>query len=78
MPLNFLVTDADLNLIDDWRTEHLNTCTLVDPGVDNTARQVGAIGGAETYEFTGTGLGTICKISCACGESFDFTDYASW
>ncbi len=38
----------------------------------------GAIGGAITYSFTPTAIGTIIKISCYCGESEDLTSYDNW
>lgn len=38
----------------------------------------GAIGGGMTYSFTPTGLGTIVKVQCGCGDSFDVTDYDNW
>jgi len=38
----------------------------------------GAIGGRLTYTFTGTSLGLISKVKCACGEEVDLTDYTDW
>lgn len=35
---------------------------------------VGAIGGAYTFCFTPTGLGTITEVKCADGTSLDLTD----
>lgn len=37
-------------------------------------RNVGAIGGAYTYEFVPTSLGTIGTIKCTCGAKFTFSD----
>jgi hypothetical protein len=36
---------------------------------------VGAIGGAYTFCFTPTGLGTIEVVKCADGTELDLTDY---
>ena len=35
---------------------------------------IGAIGGAYTFCFTPTGLGTITEVKCADGTSLDLTD----
>lgn len=39
---------------------------------------VGAIGGAYTFQFTSTGLGSIIKVLCADGTELDLTDYDSF
>lgn len=36
-----------------------------------------AIGGAETFSFTPTGIGVVVKVEYL-GESLDVTDYSSW
>lgn len=41
-------------------------------------RNVGAIGGAYTYEFTPTSLGTVSKVRCSCNVTLDVSDYDSW
>ena len=41
-------------------------------------RYSGAVGGAYTFEFTPTGLGTVVRCRCACGESVDVSDYNEW
>jgi hypothetical protein len=38
----------------------------------------GAIGGAISYKFTQTTVGTIVKAMCACGKEEDITDYRGW
>jgi hypothetical protein len=38
----------------------------------------GASGGAITYQFTPTSLGTVVKVKCECGMEADITDYRSW
>lgn len=39
---------------------------------------MGAIGGAFTYEFTPTSLGTVNIVRCACKDKIDVSDYDSW
>lgn len=38
------------------------------------SRYVGAIGGADTWMITPTGIGSIIKVRCACGATLDLTD----
>lgn len=37
-----------------------------------------AIGGRYTFSFTPTTLGTVAKVTCACGENIDLTNYEEW
>lgn len=37
-------------------------------------RNSGAIGGAYTYEFTPTSIGTFGRVRCSCGRCFDFRE----
>lgn len=41
-------------------------------------RYSGAIGGAFTWEFTPTSLGTVSTLKCSCGEQIDVSDYDEW
>ncbi len=42
-------------------------------------KNVGAIGGKFTYEFTPTSLGIVVIVRCnICKEKTDVTDYESW
>jgi len=36
------------------------------------------IGGAYTYKFTPTGLGTVIVVRCVNGNKIDLTDYDNW
>ena len=36
------------------------------------------IGGAFTYKFTPTGIGTMLIVKCVNGNSIDLTDYDNW
>lgn len=38
-------------------------------------RYSGAIGGAYTWCYTGTSIGVVVTVECACGEKFDVSDY---
>ena len=38
----------------------------------------GASGGAITYQFTPTTLGTVVRVRCECGQEEDITDYRAW
>jgi hypothetical protein len=42
---------------------------------DGSVRYTGAIGGAYTWQFTPTTLGTVTKVVCSCGEVLDVSDY---
>jgi len=39
---------------------------------------VGAIGGAYSFCFTPTGLGTMVVVKCADGTELDLTEYEYW
>ena len=56
-----------------WLAEHDKTCRMA--GNRNT----GAIGGRLTYSFTPTSLGTVTKVTCACGKGeIDLSHYEDW
>lgn len=50
-----------------WLNVHDLTCRY--------AGKEGAIGGKLTFCFTPMSLGTVIKVSCACGAEHDLTDY---
>ena len=58
-----------------WMKEH-DEARHIKPGQKH--RYSGAIGGAYTFEFTGTSLGTCVHVRCSCGEEIDVTDYDNW
>lgn len=37
-------------------------------------RYVGAVGGADTFHLTGSGIGWFVEVSCACGARCDLTE----
>lgn len=64
-------TDIDQDvLILKWNNEH--ECKYRQ---EDGNKYVGAIGGSLTYCFTPTGLGTIIKVKCSCGDEIDVTNY---
>lgn len=56
----FPISDDEQKKIDQWMKNHTHPC--------------GAIGGAHSYIFTPTSIGTVGKIKCICGEEFTFVD----
>lgn len=62
--LTFVIDGEDEKRLGDWLGQHEETCRFSKPGAN-----VGAIGGSLSYQFTPTAIGTIAKVSCACGES---------
>lgn len=41
-------------------------------------KDVGAIGGKYTYEFTPTTVATAAVLKCGCGAKIDLSDYENW
>lgn len=66
---NFSLSDEDFAKVSTWLA-----------GLkEKKPRHCGAIGGAITYSFTPTSLGTIVKLhDSVTGEELDLTDYLSW
>ncbi len=70
--LSFEITAEEQSKITKWLKEHNKICKFAKP------ENCGAIGGRLTYCFTGTSLGQIGRIQCACKEEFCFTDFDDW
>lgn len=65
------LSDKELNRLDDFQKRHYEKCAL--------PLHSKIVGNTYIYELTGTGIGTIIKITCPlCGESEDITDTSSW
>ena|ERR1700690_4488086 len=62
-------------IIQKWIEEHDKAKHI---NSEQTHRYSGAIGGAYTYEFTPTSLGTVARVRCSCGEVIDVSDYDQW
>lgn len=58
--------------LSEWLKEHDKNCPYAPPN------NSGAIGGSLTYSFTPTSIGIVKKITCACKEVCDYTDYDCW
>jgi hypothetical protein len=65
--MNFELLEEEVEKYYNWLIEHNKTC----PNFKNE----GASGGRLTFSFTPTNLGTVTKVTCACGEELDLTDY---
>ena len=68
--LTFEVNTKLYEQANEWAEMHQSQCRF--------KKNVGAIGGSLTWSFTQTGIGEVCKLSCACGEKFDASDYDVW
>lgn len=69
--MTFVVNDKQMTKFKRWNTEH------VAAKHSNPVKHA-AIGGRLTWSFTGTSLGQITTVTCACGEKIDLTDYEEW
>ena len=67
-PFSFALDEAEGKRASAWCDEHDK----------KHPRGDGAIGGRYTYLFAPTTLGTVAKMTCACGESVDLTNYEEW
>jgi len=65
----FTLTAEQMKKFDKWRKAK---------NKKNGEVYVGAIGGAYTFCFTPTGLGTIETVKCADGTELDLTDMDNW
>lgn len=75
LKLGFSITVEESERASTWMRGH-DLEKHIEPG--RTTRYSGAIGGAYTWCFTPTSLGTICTVQCSCGDTIDLTDYESW
>jgi len=62
-----------------WLKKHDELCPYSDAReAKRPVPLVGAIGGARSFIFTPTGLGTFVQVKCACGATYTLTDYTNW
>ena len=76
---HFYLDDKQLDKLGKWLEDHFHVCKYYvkhDDGFEEL--YVGAIGGALTYSFTPTSVGTAVRVKCACGAEVNLTDYESW
>lgn len=78
-PVLFGMDDEESRRYRRWYDEHHKTCVYINYEL---AHERGggsaAIGGCITFQFTPTGIGTVCSVRCACGVKIDCTDYDNW
>lgn len=67
--ITFTLDDAQEARIKCWQRNHL--CRFRDP--ETGERRGGTFGDLETYSFTPTSVGTVEKVTCACGSAIDVT-----
>lgn len=60
-----LLTSKQIEEFKTWDSYHKHSCDWLKS----------SIGGRLTFSFTPTELGTIIKVTCACGESLNLTEY---
>ena len=65
----FQLSDSQSKKYKSWSRTH--NCSVRNP---QGIRYVGAIGGADTFHITGTGLGYIVNVECTCGSICDLTE----
>ena len=58
------LTKKQVDLFEKWRKEKGDLIDLV-----------GAVGGAYSFCFTPTGIGTLIKVTCADGTELDLTEW---
>lgn len=62
----------------DKALEWMNNHDMEKHTINGVKRYTGAIGGAYTWQFTGTSLGVVSSLHCSCGEKVDVSDYECW
>jgi hypothetical protein len=67
--VEFKLTDKEVKRYRDWAEKHEKECPITNPG---------AIGGKITFCFTGTSLGVLSRVTCACGEGVLLTDVSEF
>jgi len=73
----FTLTDEQVKKIIKWRETHECSLRTDEHGIPGES-YAGAIGGATTYKFTPTGLGTFVNVECGCGAELDVSDVDEW
>lgn len=66
---NFNLSDNQLKKYSSWRKTH--NCHIRN---QYGLRYTGAVGGADTFHITGTGIGYIVEVECSCGSICDLTE----
>ena len=66
---NFNLSDNQLKKYSSWRKTH--NCHIRN---QYGLRYAGAVGCADTFHITGTGIGYIVEVECSCGSICDLTE----
>jgi hypothetical protein len=78
----FQISEKDWERIRAWQQEIDAKVKEQQKGTSDEHRDMayyGAIGGAYTYSFTPTGMGTVVKVTnVLTGDVLDITDYEDW
>ncbi|KND50077.1 MAG: hypothetical protein AB203_03755 [Parcubacteria bacterium C7867-008] len=67
---SFSLTEVEQATCKEWMKTHDTECRIRDTDT--------AIGGRWSFNFSKTTLGNVCKVSCACGQEKNVTDYGCW
>ena len=68
--INFTITGAELEAVEEFKTKHRESCT---------SKQNLTAGEYWSYTFIPGGIGTVITIKCnLCGEEEDVTDVSKW
>ena len=76
--MRFELTEKEYQKYLEWADTHECKFRIKKEWMSKSLRYVGAIGGADTFCFTPTGLGTAVKVKCACGAEINLTNYDEW
>ncbi len=72
--MTFSLTPDQVTKVRAWECNHVGVTRFV--GARCTYHiNGGAIGGAVTFEFTPTSIGTVEEVVCSCGAKLNLTDY---
>lgn len=69
--MTFTLNKRQIQKLIKWQAEH--KCKFRDS--ESGIRLVGAIAGVDTFKFTPTSLGNVIRVTCACGDTIDLTEW---
>jgi hypothetical protein len=73
--ISFTISDKSEKILNEWLTEHKNTCKFWQLDEDGCPQQ-GCIGGALTFKFTDTTVSQEQVAVCACGISKNLREWS--
>lgn len=74
----FSIQGKEKENFENWFAPHKKLCRFWQVDENGFPDVNSAIGGAFSFTFTPTGIGTGVDVKCVCGETCDLTDYNSW